>query len=269
MTQLDRVTTHPADPGAAPRRTGALASFAAALRSRPLTAWAVYFAILAVLARAAKAVWPDLLAGADGLSLRQVLVQALLTLLPLPAAADLGWHLIGLRRPHSLRLALFPAATVAFGYLAPVEPQALTAAALAVLLVVLVALGEEIAFRGVLLHLLAPRGIATAVTLSSLLFGLTHTVNLLLGAPPAGVALQVFFTGTGAAGLAALRVQTGSLWPGITLHAAYDLAFRVMDLDASTWHGKLYYTLHGLGWLVFAVILLRPGARGRRSVQPA
>ena len=115
----------------------------------------------------------------------------------------------------------------------------------------------------------SPRGTATAVTLSSLLVGLAHTVDLLLGAPQAGVALQVFFTGAEAAGLAALRVQTGSLWPGFTLHAAYDLAFRVMDLDATTWHGKLYYTLHGLGWLVFAVILLRPGARGRRSVQPA
>jgi membrane protease YdiL (CAAX protease family) len=131
-----------------------------------------------------------------------------------------------------------------------------------VLLVVLVALGEEIAFRGVLLHLLAPRGTAAAVALSSLLFGLTHTVNLLLGAPPAGVALQILFAGTGAAGLAALRIRTGSLWPGIALHAAYDLAFRVMDLDASTWHGKLYYTLHGLGWLIFAIIVLRPSPRG-------
>jgi hypothetical protein len=91
-------------------------------------------------------------------------------------------------------------------------------------------------------------------------------VNLLLGAPPSGVALQIFFAGTGAAGLAALRIRTGSLWPGIVLHAAYDLAFRLMDLDASTGHGKLYYTLHGLGWLIFAVVVLRPGARGQRSV---
>ena len=118
------MTTDPARSGAEALRAGALAGFAAALWCRPLTAWAVYLAILAVLALAAKAVWPDLLASASGLSLRQVLVQALLTLLPLPAAAALGWHFIGLGRPHSLRLALFPAATVAFGYLAPVEPQA-------------------------------------------------------------------------------------------------------------------------------------------------
>jgi membrane protease YdiL (CAAX protease family) len=153
------------------------------------------------------------------------------------------------------------AATVVFGYLAPFPPQALTTIALAVLLVALVAVGEEIAFRGVLLHLLAPRGVAAAVALSSLLFGLTHTVNLLLGAPPAGVALQVFFAGTGAVGLAALRIRTGSLWPGIALHAAYDLAFRVAEVDPSAWHGRFYYTLHGLGWLVFALVVLRAGRR--------
>ena len=80
-----------------------------------------------------------------------------------------GVHLIGLRRPQDLRLTLFPAATVVLGYLAPVKPQALTMTALAVLLVVLVAVGGEMAFRGVLLHLQAPRGIASAVALSSLL----------------------------------------------------------------------------------------------------
>ena len=246
---------------ATPHRGAASASFAAALRRRPVTAWAVYLTALSVIAMVAKTVWPDLAAGADGLGGRQVLVQALLTLLPLPAAAALGWHLIGMRRPRNLRLAVFPAATIVFGYLAPLTPQPLSTTALAVLLVVLVALGEEIAFRGVLLHLLAPRGTAAAVTLSSLLFGLTHTVNLLLGAPPAGVALQVFFAGTGAAGLAALRIRTGSLWPGIALHAAYDLAFRITEVDPTTWHGKLYYTLHGIGWLTFAIIVLRRSVR--------
>jgi hypothetical protein len=43
-----------------------------------------------------------------------------------------------------------------------------------------------------------------------------------------------------------------------------------MDLDASTWHGAPYSTLHGLGWLVFAIIVLRPGAHvdGESAVRP-
>jgi membrane protease YdiL (CAAX protease family) len=252
MTRLMQDTPRPRSTRRQDRPRAASAGFAAALQRRPVTAWAAYLAVLAVVALAVTAVWPELTAGADGLSMRQVLIQALLTLLPLPAAAALGWHVVGLRRPRNLRLAAFPAATVAFGYLAPVEPQPLSMAALAVLLVLLVAVGEEIAFRGVLLHLLAPRGVAAAVTLSSLLFGLTHAVNLLMGAPAAGVALQVFFAGAGAAGFAALRIRT-------------DLAFRVMDVDPSTWHGRLYYTLHGIGLLTFAVAVLRRPSRSRRT----
>jgi membrane protease YdiL (CAAX protease family) len=184
---------------------------APALRRRPFAAWAVYLVLLGLIALTVSAVWPDLTSGAGGLSTKQVTVQALITLLPLPAAAALGWRVIGFRRRQRLRLTAFPAATVAFGYLASARSQYLTTVALAVLLVLLVALGEEIAFRGVLLHLLAPRGTAVAVAVSSLLFGLTHTVNLMLGAPPAGVLLQVLFAGTGAAGFAALRIRTGSL----------------------------------------------------------
>jgi membrane protease YdiL (CAAX protease family) len=248
----DHAQPHPADARRTPTD-----GLAASLRRRPVTAWAVYLVLLALIAVSVRALWPDLGSGADGLSIKQVAVQALLTLLPLPAAAALGWRVIGFRRPRRLLLAAFPAATVAFGYVAPAQPKALKTVALAVLLVVLVALGEEIAFRGVLLHLLLPRGIGVAVAVSSLLFGLTHTVNLLLGAPPGGVLLQVLFAGTGAAGFAALRIRTGSLWPGIALHATYDLAFRIMEIDAATWHGRLYYTLHGIGWLVFAVIVMR------------
>ena len=260
---MTRVATSFAQPHRADARRTATDGLASALRRRPVTAWAVYLVLLGLIAVSVKALWPDMGSGADGLSTKQVTVQALLTLLPLPAAAALGWRAIGFRRPQRLLIAAFPAATVAFGYLAPAQPPAVRTVALAVLLVLLVALGEEIAFRGVLLHLLTPRGTAVAVGVSSLLFGLTHTVNLLLGAPPAGVLLQVLFAGTGAAGFAALRIRTGSLWPGIALHAGYDLAFRVMEIDPSTWHGRLYYTFHGLGWLIFAVIVLRGRSRRR------
>jgi hypothetical protein len=68
-------------------RTGAL--LASLPRSAPpLATRATYLAVLAFIALAAKAVVAGTrLAGVDGLSSRQVLLQALLTLLPLPAAA--------------------------------------------------------------------------------------------------------------------------------------------------------------------------------------
>lgn len=210
-------------------------------------------------------VWPELTSGANGLSWRQLVVQLVVTLLPLPVAAAVGWRRIGFVRPAHLHLALFPAATVAFGYTAGLDAATVSGVALAIAVVCLVAVGEEIAFRGVLLQLLLPWGTRGAVAVSSALFGLTHTVNLLLGAPPAGVALQVLFSSLGATAYAALTLRTGSLWPAIVLHATYDLAFRVGNVEPGSWHANLYYTLHGIGGLVFAMVLLR---RGRRASAP-
>ncbi len=69
--------------------------------------------------------------------------------------------------------------------------------------------------------------------------------------------LQVLFAGMGAAGFAALRIRTGSLWPAIALHPAYDPTFRVTVIQPGTAFANSVYTLHGLGWLLFAVLVLR------------
>ena len=237
----------------------------AALMRHPFALWAAYVAVIIGFGATAKAVWPELTSGAAGLSTLQVLLQAVLTLLPLPFAHTLGWRRAGFTRPHRLAVVLFPLATVVFGYLGQVRPQPVATVALAVALVVLVAVGEETAFRGVLLPLLLPRGVGFAVTVSSALFGLTHLANLVLGAPLPGVLLQVLFAGMGAAGFAALRLRTGSLWPSIVLHAAYDLIFRVVVIEPGTPFANTVYMLHGVGWLVFAVVVLRP----RRGDPPA
>ncbi len=186
------------------------------LLRRPLLWWAAYALTITMIIAAARALFPDLRSGAAGLSWTQVAVQALLTLLPLPFAHALGWRHIGFVRPHHWPGVIFPALTVGFGYLGAFRPVPATTLILAVIVVLLVAVGEEVAFRGVLLTLLLPRGTGTAVAVSSVLFGLTHLVNLIAGAPVHGVLLQIFFTGAGAgaAGFAALRIRTGSLWPG-------------------------------------------------------
>jgi membrane protease YdiL (CAAX protease family) len=241
----------------------------ASLVRRPLLLWLLYVLVLLGLALTAKALWPALTSGAAGLSGLQVALQAVLTLLPLPVAAYLGWRRVGFVRPNHLAIALFPAATVAVGYFGGWRDQPWTTTALAVVLVCLVALGEETAFRGVLLTLLRERhGVAAAVVISSALFGLTHLVNLALGAPLPGVLLQVLFAGLGSAGFAALRLRTGSLWPPIVLHAVYDLTFRVVDLQPGTALSNTVYMLHGVGWAAFAVIVLRGTSRRAPVAQP-
>ena len=71
----------------------------------------------------------------------------------------------------------------------------------ALAVVLLVAFGEETAFRGVLLKALLPRGVWPAVLASSALFGLMHLVNLALGAPWQAVMLQMLFAAMGGVGL--------------------------------------------------------------------
>lgn len=86
----------------------------------------------------------------------------------------------------------------------------------------LVALNEELFYRGVLLPLLRPLGLRRAVTWTALAFGASHLVNLVSGAYPPFVAMQVAATTGGGVALAALRIRSGSLWPALLVHVAVD-----------------------------------------------
>ena len=87
----------------------------------------------------------------------------------------------------------------------------------------LVALNEELLYRGVLLPLLRPLGWRTAVLWSSLAFGASHLVNLVSGAYLPFVAMQVAATTCGGIALAAIRIRSGSLWPVVLCHLAIDV----------------------------------------------
>ena len=63
MTRLMQDTPRPRSTRRQDRPRAASAGFAAALQRRPVTAWAAYLAVLAVVALAVKAVWPELTAG--------------------------------------------------------------------------------------------------------------------------------------------------------------------------------------------------------------
>jgi membrane protease YdiL (CAAX protease family) len=87
----------------------------------------------------------------------------------------------------------------------------------------LIALNEELFYRGVLLPLLRPLGWRRAVVWSSIAFGASHLANLAAGAYPPFVAMQVAATTAGGVALAAIRIRSGSLWPVLATHAVLDL----------------------------------------------
>lgn len=97
------------------------------------------------------------------------------------------------------------------------------AALFAGLNILLAGFAEEVMFRGVLFRaLLARVDLWTAVWLTALSFGAVHLLNALTTgdlAMAAAQGLAAVMTGTF---LMAVLLRTGSLWPGILFHAAWD-----------------------------------------------
>ena len=170
------------------------------------------------------------------------------------------WRAVGLLsapRPGWLRLIAVPFAAglpfLLFGW-------NLEAAAVVPLLVVgvpLIALNEELMFRGILLDLLGPLGVRRAVMWTAVLFGCSHLVNLVAGAYPPFTAMQVAATTAGGVAFAAIRIRTGSMWPLLALHAAIDVVAIATLTGPATSSPILLPVL--FGWLAANLALWRYG----------
>ncbi|HZQ66370.1 MAG TPA: CPBP family intramembrane glutamic endopeptidase [Gaiellaceae bacterium] len=160
------------------------------------------------------------------------LVQYAIILAVVLAIARPHWQLLALRRPSSYRRALtaalaafvavYVASAIVSAYSDPGREQGLTpeswdphrAAAFVVNFAVFVAVApviEELTFRGLGYSLFAPLGPLTASLWIGIAFGLAH--GLLEGLP----ILIVF-----GAALAFIRHRTGSVYPGMVVHALFN-----------------------------------------------
>jgi len=86
---------------------------------------------------------------------------------------------------------------------------------------VLTPIGEEFFFRGVVYNLLARYGAWIATLLSALVFALTHGINL--------TTPVAFIVGVSAA---LLVRRTGSVWPGVVVHAVNNASSSVISVIA-------------------------------------
>ncbi len=83
---------------------------------------------------------------------------------------------------------------------------------------------EEMFFRGLLLQNLLKKGIMKAVVISSIMFGLIHLVNGIVGFQVISAALFGIY-------LSAIYLRTKNIWPIIAIHALWDTAmFWIADL---------------------------------------
>lgn len=143
----------------------------------------------------------------------------------------LGWWRPALYERHRSRhrwMLIFPilVAVAAAMNLAGTDWGAYSGAFLGASLVLcLVGFTEEIVNRGLLLVGLRARLAEGWVWfLTSALFGLSHLINIALGADAGGTVLQVFFAFATGTVFYILRRVTGSLWWAMLLHALWDFS---------------------------------------------
>ena len=121
---------------------------------------------------------------------------------------------------------------------------------------------EEVTYRGVILEALAGLSSSSRVTLSAILFGLSHLDNLFLpGADELGVAYQIFEAALVGVLFGAVRLRMNTIWAVMAVHAIYDLmlvlAFGHAYPVAPTLPGFVVDTVVNLSLAVLGFSLLR------------
>lgn len=86
----------------------------------------------------------------------------------------------------------------------------------------LVAFVEEGVYRGMFLKWLRPRGFNTAVIVSTVVFSISHALNLISGQSLQATALQLLYTVLFGLLAALLRLRVGNLIPLMLWHMAFD-----------------------------------------------
>jgi len=130
------------------------------------------------------------------------------------------------------------------------------------------AAGEEIGWRGYMLTRLIDAGVPKPILTSGLIWGLWHLPLIfggvyLAGQPPALAALLFMVTHMAVSFMyARLRLETGSVWPAIALHAAWNAIIQNAFDPASTGAGATLWIgesgiLVALTIVVAAIIFFR------------
>lgn len=148
----------------------------------------------------------------------------------LALVAGQQWRDVGLNRrpaPHSLRLAWLPMLYIGAGLGLAVAFGLPPAGVLGWILLntFLVGLSEELMFRGVLLQAFRQAvPIWPAVVLTTLAFGAIHALNVFVTGDLRMAVMQAAAAALSGLLFIALRLRTGSLWPGIVVHGLWDFA---------------------------------------------
>ncbi|AWE07391.1 CPBP family intramembrane metalloprotease [Lysinibacillus sp. 2017] len=98
---------------------------------------------------------------------------------------------------------------------------------------ILVGFVEESIYRGIMIKILLPLGILPAILTSSILFSVTHMLNLLSGQSIGQMGLQLIYSLLIGIVLAQLFIKTGNIYPLILFHTLHNLIQFLGDGGAS------------------------------------
>jgi hypothetical protein len=135
------------------------------------------------------------------------------------------WRVIGFRSPGSKNDLLYfvvPFIPMLINFIPGVETGTLSHLLEVLAITLMVGFVEEAVFRGLMLNALKARGLWNAAIITSLLFGLTHALNVLTGKSLAEDAAQIFYAVAIGFAYAALVLRKGIIWPLVLAHFLID-----------------------------------------------
>lgn len=141
-----------------------------------------------------------------------------------------GWRDVGLDRGTDGRgwlLSWLPVLYIVggLGFATLLGLPPLSVLSLILLNTLLVGFSEEVMFRGVLLQAFRRvSSVWTAVLLTSVVFGAIHSLNVFVTGDLKAAVIQSTAAFLSGLMFIALRLRTGSLWPGILVHGLWDFA---------------------------------------------
>lgn len=176
--------------------------------------------VVYLAAAVAVVVWPQL----GGFGMLAVAETVMALILAAILTRRRWWRLVGFRKASPRTLLLI--APMLLPALVNFYPGCLFPgwAEIAGYLLVALSVGfvEEVLFRGVMLRTVEPLGQVRAVVVTTVMFSLSHLLNVFGGGAWWQSAMQVGYTAAIGVAFAALALRGGALWPLIIVHGLID-----------------------------------------------
>ena len=144
------------------------------------------------------------------------------------------WRAVGFRRPDrrsDLWYFAVPLVPAAINLIPGIDVGSLGFLLSMLAIALLVGFVEEGVFRGLMLHVIEPHGPWRAAVITAVLFGLTHSLNVLTGKSVADDVAQVCYAVAIGFAFAALVLRTGILWPLVLAHSLIDFVNYIQNPD--------------------------------------